>query len=221
MPSSRCTASRGKRPELHVQVLDHLPPNYRALMVGTGPELGRLEQGARDLPGRVVFRPCTHQVGDMLAAMDVFLLGSPSEGFCLTILEAMYAGLPVVASPVGALAHELATSPPVYWPMPVGADPELAARVVRDAAEHAPAETRVRTALAREIVAREFTAERMGAEWDKYLRRVLAAESERGPGARRASPSALRRCGSRGQPSTGTCGSDQECRFPSIFGVSE
>ena len=166
-----------KRPDLHVQVLHHLPPNYRALMVGTGPELGRLEQAARDLPGRVVFRPCTHEVGDMLAAMDVFLLGSPSEGFCLTILEAMYTGVPVVASPVGALAHELATSPPVHWPIPVDAVPEVAARVVRDAVEHAPAETRVRTALAREIVAREFTAEQMAEKWAEYVRRVAVGES--------------------------------------------
>ena len=97
----------------------------------------------------------------MFAAMDVFLLGSPAEGFCLAILEAMYAGVPVVASPVGVLAHEMAESPPVHWPIPVGAAPEVAARVVRYAVEHAPAETRVRTALAREIVAREFTAEQL------------------------------------------------------------
>ena len=122
------------------------------------------------------FRPCTHEVGDMLAAMDAFLLGSPSEGFCLTILEAMYAGVPVVASPVGALAHELATSLPVYWPIPVDAAPEVAARVIRDAVEHAPAETRVRTALAREIVAREFTGEQMAEKWAEYLRGVVAAQ---------------------------------------------
>jgi glycosyltransferase involved in cell wall biosynthesis len=121
----------------------------------------------------------------MLAAMDAFLLGSPSEGFCLTILEAMYAGVPVVASPVGVLAHEMAESPPVYWPMPVDASPEVAARVIRDAVEHDPSESRVRTALGREVVARDFTAERMAQEWDEYLRGIVAVESGRVTGVRR------------------------------------
>jgi len=94
----------------------------------------------------------------------------------------MYAGVPVVASPVGVLAHEMAESPPVYWQIPVGAAPEVAARVVRDAVEHAPAETRVRTALAREIVAREFTGEQMAEKWAEYLRGVVAAETGRAIG---------------------------------------
>lgn len=47
------------------------------------------------------------EVADELSCSDVFLLPSYSEGFSVALLEAMYAGLPVIATDVGANADML------------------------------------------------------------------------------------------------------------------
>jgi glycosyltransferase involved in cell wall biosynthesis len=50
---------------------------------------------------RVVFAGCRDDVAGLLAAADVFVLPSHLEGLPLTVLEAMAAARPVVASSVG------------------------------------------------------------------------------------------------------------------------
>jgi len=73
------------------------------VIVGEGPERGRLEGQIRDasLAARV------HLVGEradipaLLRACDVFCLASLAEGISNTLLEAMAAALPVVATAVG------------------------------------------------------------------------------------------------------------------------
>ncbi len=77
----------------------------RLLLVGDGPEMGRLialadELGIRE---RVHFLGSQSDVAGLLAASDVFLLPSAQESFGLASLEAMAAGVPVVASRVGGI----------------------------------------------------------------------------------------------------------------------
>ena len=79
----------------------------RLMLVGDGEERQQLEalvQG-RDLEGWVTFlgRVPNESVPRYLAGADVFVLPSLSEGFPNVVLEAMAAGLPVVASRVGGL----------------------------------------------------------------------------------------------------------------------
>jgi sugar transferase (PEP-CTERM/EpsH1 system associated) len=78
--------------------------NAHALLVGSGPELGRIQQlvaGSTKLKGRVTFLGDSDAVPGLLNAMDVFALPSISEGMANTLLEAMAAGLPVIATGVG------------------------------------------------------------------------------------------------------------------------
>jgi glycosyltransferase involved in cell wall biosynthesis len=76
---------------------------FKAVLAGEGPLLDDLQaQAARlGLSDRVLLAGNRRDVPDMLAAYDVFVLSSLSEGLSNVILEAMAAGLPVVATDVG------------------------------------------------------------------------------------------------------------------------
>lgn len=73
--------------------------DVRLLVVGHGELRAELEQAfaARDLADAVVFAGNRSDVPDVLTAVDAFLFPSYSEGFGMVALEAMAAGLPVVA----------------------------------------------------------------------------------------------------------------------------
>ena len=93
-----------KRPELLIQSLVNLPRNVKALIVGWGPMRASLMEMANDLvPGRVIFATGSDYLGDFYRAMDAFCLLSSQEGFALVGLEAMMCGVPLIATPVGAI----------------------------------------------------------------------------------------------------------------------
>jgi glycosyltransferase involved in cell wall biosynthesis len=75
------------------------------VIVGDGPERGRLEALARQrqLADRVYFagQRSKEETFALMAACDLFVLNSSYEGFPHVVLEAMCAGLPVVATEVG------------------------------------------------------------------------------------------------------------------------
>ena len=78
-------------------------PDADFVFAGDGPERRRLEAMARALgvADRVRFLGHRRDVPDLLAACDVFVLPSLYEGLPLSVLEAMAAGKPVVATGVG------------------------------------------------------------------------------------------------------------------------
>lgn len=76
----------------------------RVLLVGSGPELAKLQKlvaASPRLSRRVFFAGAASDVAPLLNAMDIFVLPSLSEGMSNTLLEAMASGLPVVATRVG------------------------------------------------------------------------------------------------------------------------
>jgi glycosyltransferase involved in cell wall biosynthesis len=80
-------------------------PQARLCLVGDGSLRGSLERQAiaAGLGDAVMFLGQRADVEAILPAFDVFALSSSSEGLPLTILEAMAAGLPCVATDVGAV----------------------------------------------------------------------------------------------------------------------
>jgi len=80
------------------------------LIVGDGPERGRLEGlvGQLSLAERVCFCGMRQDVAALLGAADVFVQPSEWEGLPLAALEAMAAGLPVVASRTAGLVDVVA-----------------------------------------------------------------------------------------------------------------
>ncbi len=76
-------------------------------LVGDGPERKRAETlaGRLGIGERVNFLGVREDVPALLAGAQVFVLSSRRGGFPLSILEAMRAGLPVVASAVGGVGE--------------------------------------------------------------------------------------------------------------------
>lgn len=80
-----------------------LERSSRLVVMGDGELLGALQAQAADLGlgERVLFTGYRPDVRALLPGLDVYVNCSTSEGISLTILEAMAAGLPVVATAVG------------------------------------------------------------------------------------------------------------------------
>jgi glycosyltransferase involved in cell wall biosynthesis len=78
------------------------------LIVGGGAERQPLETLARQRGVSVRFAGQTNQPEQFLSQMDIFALSSDTEQMPLSLLEAMAAGLPVVATAVGDVAQMVA-----------------------------------------------------------------------------------------------------------------
>jgi glycosyltransferase involved in cell wall biosynthesis len=81
--------------------------DVRVVVVGEGDERSRLERLAAEqgISGRVYMPGWDDNPRARLPGFDIFALPSRSEGFPLALVEAMFAGLPVVASRVGSVAE--------------------------------------------------------------------------------------------------------------------
>lgn len=87
-----------------LEAAERVPGEWRLDLVGDGPDRPELEPRA---PANVRFLGERHDVPQLLAAASIFVLSSRSEGFPISVLEAMAAGLPVVASDVGGIAEQV------------------------------------------------------------------------------------------------------------------
>lgn len=89
--------------------LAHPAGNPYPLIVGDGGELGALRQSVAELglDDRVRLLGTRRDIADILRALDLFVLPSLWEGLPLALLEAMAAGVPVIASQVGGVGEVL------------------------------------------------------------------------------------------------------------------
>lgn len=83
--------------------------------------------------GRVI--PATNEIGSVLAALDVYCLASPGEGFSLGLMEAWAAGIPAVSTPVGAVPELEEQFGAMTFRVPVAGTPAEMAAGVRAAIE--------------------------------------------------------------------------------------
>ena len=81
-----------------------LKSDAELVIVGDGPLMAELKQTVKkDKIKDVFFTGARKDVNRIMPAADVFVLPSVSEGFPITIIEALASGLPVVATRVGGI----------------------------------------------------------------------------------------------------------------------
>jgi glycosyltransferase involved in cell wall biosynthesis len=160
-----------KNPLAAVHAARTLGGNYRAVLVGNvSPQSGRRWQALLPrIGGDAVIVPARRDVGNVLRAMDCFVLASPAEGFSLAIIEAWLCGCPVVCTPVGAIPELHGLYGQMAVTVPVGATGDVLAGAVRRAVS---AENRETVERAKAVALAEFTAEKMGARWRACLERI-------------------------------------------------
>jgi glycosyltransferase involved in cell wall biosynthesis len=90
-----------------IDALALLPEDYKFLILGSGPLEESLKSKAKNLKleSRVLFlgNIPNKEVPRYLAASDIFVRPSLSEGLGNSFLEAMAAGVPVIGTPVGGI----------------------------------------------------------------------------------------------------------------------
>ncbi|MFN3692327.1 MAG: glycosyltransferase [Fervidobacterium sp.] len=79
--------------------------NTKLFLVGDGPMREELQREVREreIGDRVIFLGIRKDVPEILSASDVFVLSSIYEGNPLSVMEAMAAGKPVIATSVGGV----------------------------------------------------------------------------------------------------------------------
>lgn len=87
--------------------LNHLPENYKVLVVGDGEDMPKLKDlvAQNKLDNRVVFLGLRGhaELSGLLQASDIFCRPSLSEGLGNSFLEAMASGIPIIGTPVGGI----------------------------------------------------------------------------------------------------------------------
>lgn len=110
---SRCSREKGLDLLVdsfrRLQATDRLGRQWRLVIVGDGPDLPRLRRQVRraDLTDQVHFTGHVPQGARHVRAFDIFVVPSRSEGLGLTAVDALAAGVPVVAARIGGLVEVL------------------------------------------------------------------------------------------------------------------
>ncbi len=94
-----------------VKAMRRMPEDWQLVIVGEGPERKALEQLAIDemVEDRVHLPGFVDQPERVVGLFDIFALSSYSEQFPISVVEAMAAGLPVIAPRVGDISEMVAT----------------------------------------------------------------------------------------------------------------
>jgi glycosyltransferase involved in cell wall biosynthesis len=150
-------------------------PGAVLLIVGDGggrPAL-RSQIQKLGLERQVLLMGARNDVPAILAAMDVFCLPSESEGMPMTVLEAMAAGLPVVASNVGGIP-EIVQEGRTGLMVPPGASEELEAALLCLA--NAPTLAREMGREGRERLVRKFSLKQAIDSYEGLYKQVVCSK---------------------------------------------
>jgi glycosyltransferase involved in cell wall biosynthesis len=144
-----------------------LLPGATLILVGDGPDRARLEGLARGADVRFLGNRPHAELPALLAAADVMVLPTVSEGLANVWVEALACGTPVVTSDVGG-AREVVDRPEAGRLVP--RDPVAIAEAVRELLADPPGQAAVRESALR------FSWEKNGAELAAHLAALVEKE---------------------------------------------
>jgi glycosyltransferase involved in cell wall biosynthesis len=152
--------------------------DIRLEIAGIGPDQAAIQQEVRvlGLDDIVTFVGWQPDIWPWLERWDIFVQPSLAEGFGVAVLEAMAAGLPVVASSAGGLPELVEDGLTGYVVPP--ADPGTLAARLRDLVLHADLR-RAMGAAGRARVRQLFSPQRMAAEMAAVYDRLLSSVERR------------------------------------------
>lgn len=158
---------------LHLQQQDYRPPvPLHLTLAGEGRQRDVLEKMAKDCTiARIALPGYVDRPKDFLARQHVYVQPSRSEGFCIAAHEAMVAGLPVLASAVGELAHSI-TDGKNGMLVPPGDAAALAAQLAQCLA--APQRLKEMGAAARIEIGTRFSAENFRYTGLAIMKRIVS-----------------------------------------------
>jgi glycosyltransferase involved in cell wall biosynthesis len=148
-------------------------------MVGDGPDRDRLERRASELGviRDTLFLGYQEDVAPYYAAFDALVLPSANEGTPVSVIEALAAETPVVATRVGGVPDVVRDGEEGFLVDP-GATDELAERLARLARDR---ELRQRLGRSgRDRVLKRYAVERLLDDVDRLYRELLASGGRRG-----------------------------------------
>jgi glycosyltransferase involved in cell wall biosynthesis len=155
-----------------LRILSRQNDAFKAVIIGEGPERQALQTMANDagLSGRILFAGYRKQAFQYLKHFDVFVLPSLTEGLPITILEAMQAEVPIIATRVGGIpvALENGKSGILVEPGNPNALADAVTRVWSD-----PQGAAERGKLARESALKKYSSRRMAEDYLRVYERVL------------------------------------------------
>lgn len=155
----------------------HAAPEATLRLIGAGPQGDELRVLAADLElgESVQFAGFSQDVAGELAKAEIFVLPSYAEGNSNAILEAMRAGLPIVATHVGGAAFQVGSAGADFLVAP-GDRAALAARLVALIEDQA-LRRRVGQAM-RARIEHAFTMDRVAAVYERAFELIVRGRAE-------------------------------------------
>lgn len=151
-----------------VAALHRVGRPVRAVLVGEGPLTESLKMLVRELgiQEEVIFLGNVDNVSETLSASRIFLLTSKTEGLSIAVVEAMAAGLPVLAPNVGELGEMIRSGENGFFIEPSNVD-ETASRVIEILSDSLFMARM--SGAARRVALEQNSVPAMAVRWDRIL----------------------------------------------------
>jgi len=146
-------------------------------VLGDGAQRSELQQRGRDLrlQSRISWCGAMERASQFLAAFDLFVISSRTEGTPITLFEAVHARVPIVATEVGGVPDVVSRNEAV---LVAPDDPRALASAIRQV-HAAPREAAERAGKARDRLDKEFAGEPWLAAYERIYRDTSATHRNR------------------------------------------